>query len=238
MSATVLGPDGALPQGDEKARVVEAMFDRVAPRYERTNRLISLGLDARWRRHAIASLGLRGGSSVLDLACGTGDLCRGLANAGMHPVGIDISAGMLGMANTDAPLVRADILRLAVPNGAVDGVVCGFALRNVVSIDAFFAECARVLRPGGRLAVLDASTPESVFMRFGHSLWFERIVPLIGRLTASDPEAYAYLAKSTAYLPAPTEVIQRCKDAGFVGVRRTRFLGGSVFLLTATRANA
>lgn len=238
MSSTVLGPNGSLPQGAQKAEIVEAMFDRVAPRYERTNRLISLGLDTRWRRATIASLGLRSGATVLDLACGTGDLCRGLTRAGLRPIGIDISAGMLGMAHTDAPLVRSDILTLPMPDAAIDGIVCGFALRNVVSVDAFFHESARVLRVGGRLAVLDAATPERALMRAGHAVWFGRIVPMIGRLTASDPDAYAYLAKSTAYLPAPRDLMARCEAAGFTGVRRTALMGGAAFLLTATRADA
>jgi len=235
-TAPVLGPDGALPEGDQKAEAVEAMFDRIAPSYERANQLISLGMDRRWRRHTIDTLGLRRGSTVLDLACGTGDLCRSLQDAGMVPVGVDISAGMLHSAHTDAPLTRADILDLPMPDGSVDGVVCGFALRNVVSIDAFFHECARVLRPGGRLAVLDATVPDNALMRTGHALWFGRIVPFIGRRVSSDPEAYTYLSKSTAYLPPPSELIATAQDAGFTGVRRRTFTGGAVFLLTATRA--
>lgn len=231
----VLGPDGALPEGEQKAHVVEAMFDRIAPKYERTNQLISLGLDRRWRRHTIDALGLRRGSVVLDLACGTGDLCRTLADHGHVPVGVDISAGMLGSAHTDAALTRADILDLPMPDGSVDGIVCGFALRNVVSVDAFFHECARVLRPGGRVAVLDATVPENAIMRAGHAVWFGRVVPLIGRAMSSDPEAYSYLSRSTAYLPEPAELIAITEAAGFTGVRRRTFTGGSVFLLTGTR---
>jgi demethylmenaquinone methyltransferase/2-methoxy-6-polyprenyl-1,4-benzoquinol methylase len=233
---TILGPDGALPEGSAKATAVEAMFDRIAPSYERTNQLISLGQDRRWRRRAVESLGLRRDSTVLDLACGTGDLCRDLAAADLIPLGVDISAGMLGAAHTDAPLVRADILDLPVPDGSVDGIVCGFALRNVVSPAVFFHECARVLRVGGRLVILDATVPDRTLMRAGHALWFGRVVPIIGRRLSADPEAYAYLAKSTAYLPPPADLLGLCEDAGFTGVRRTTFTGGSVFLLSATRA--
>lgn len=235
MSAPVLGPDGTLPQGERKAEAVEAMFDRIAPRYERTNQLISLGMDRRWRRQAITTLGLRPGSTVLDLACGTGDLCRTLQTHGLTAIGIDVSAGMLTNAITDAPLVRADVLDLPAPDASVDGIVCGFALRNVVSIDAFFHECARVLRPGGRLAVLDATVPENAVMAAGHRVWFTRIVPWIGRRMSTDPEAYTYLSKSTAYLPPASELLAKCEDAGFTGVRRRTFTGGSVFLLSATR---
>jgi demethylmenaquinone methyltransferase/2-methoxy-6-polyprenyl-1,4-benzoquinol methylase len=233
--APVLDAAGNLPQGEAKAERVEAMFDRIAPTYERANRLISLGLDHRWRRIALDALGLRRGSRVLDLACGTGDLCRALEQRQHAAIGVDVSAGMLANARTDAPLVRADILQLPAASASVDGVICGFALRNVVSIDAFFAECARVLRPGGRMVILDAMEPESAVMRFGHSVWFGRIVPLLGRTVSRDPQAYAYLAKSTAYLPEPETLIAITRAAGFANVERRSLTGGAVFVLSASR---
>ena len=147
----VLGRDGSLPQGDEKRRAVDDMFDRVAPRYDRMNRVISLGLDRRWRKRTVASLGLPPGARVLDLACGTGDLSRDLADAGYEPVGLDRSDGMLAAARTRAPLVRGDGEALPFPDGSLDGVVCGFALRNFVALGTVFGECARVLRAGGAL---------------------------------------------------------------------------------------
>lgn len=236
MSTPVLGHDGGLPQGDTKRAAVEGMFDRLAPRYDRMNRIISLGLDRQWRRRTVADLGLPAGSRVLDLACGTGDLCRDLAVAGCTPIGLDFSAGMLSVARTDAPLVRADGACLPVADGAVDGITCGFALRNFVDLDPVFAECARVLRPGGRFAALDATVPTNPLMRAGNAVWFRGAVPLLGRLLAHDAEAYRYLPKSTAYLPAAPELVDRLGRAGFDPVGHESLTGGSVLLLTGTRA--
>ncbi|MGH2781124.1 MAG: class I SAM-dependent methyltransferase, partial [Thermoleophilaceae bacterium] len=132
-----------LPRGGEKRRQVEAMFDRIAPRYDRVNRVMSLGLDQRWRRRTVQALDLPPGSTVLDLACGTGDLCTAVAAAGRRPIGVDLSAGMLAAARTNAPLVRGDALVLPLPDAAVDGIVSGFGLRNFVDLRMFFDECAR-----------------------------------------------------------------------------------------------
>ena len=133
-----------LPTGDEKRTTVTAMFDRVAPSYDRLNRLISLGQDRRWRRHAIDALAAGPGDRVLDLACGTGDLCRELAAAGCRPVGFDLSPGMLEHAQVVAPLVLADALQLPLPDATADGITCGFALRNFTDLPAFARECVRV----------------------------------------------------------------------------------------------
>jgi demethylmenaquinone methyltransferase / 2-methoxy-6-polyprenyl-1,4-benzoquinol methylase len=236
MNTPVLGRDGALPQGDSKRAAVEGMFDRLAPRYDRMNRIISLGLDRRWRSRTVAELGLSPGSRVLDLACGTGDLCRDLAGVGCTPIGLDFSAGMLSVARTDAPLVRADGACLPLAEGAVDGITCGFALRNFVDLDTVFAECARVLRTGGRVAALDATVPSNPVMRAGNAVWFRGAVPLLGRLLAHDADAYRYLPKSTAYLPAASVLADRLTLAGFTDVRHVSLTGGSVVLLTGTRA--
>ena len=229
------GRDLALPRGAEKVAAVDAMFDRLAPRYDRMNRLISLGQDGRWRRHTVAALGLAPGARVLDLACGTGDLCDDLDHAGHSPVGVDRSAGMLAAAHTAAPLVRGDALGLPFADGTLDGVVCGFALRNFVELAPVLAECARVLRPGGRLAALDAAVPGHPVLRAGNALWFRGAVPVLGRVLAGDAEAYRYLPASTAYLPDPAALSGLLGEAGFESVRRRTFTGGSVQLLTGTR---
>jgi demethylmenaquinone methyltransferase/2-methoxy-6-polyprenyl-1,4-benzoquinol methylase len=236
VSGRVLARDGALPEGQEKQRAVEAMFDRVAPGYDRMNRVISLGLDTRWRRRAVRALSLERGSRVLDVACGTGDLCDELSGSGHRPVGIDLSAGMLTAAHTDAPLVRGDVVRMPFPADAFDGIVCGFALRNFVSLPDAFAACAQVLRRGGRFVALDAAVPSNPVLRAGNALWFRGAVPVLGRLLSRDPEAYRYLPKSTEYLPDPQVLVGLLRAAGFVDVARTTLTGGSVQLLTGTRA--
>jgi demethylmenaquinone methyltransferase/2-methoxy-6-polyprenyl-1,4-benzoquinol methylase len=227
--------DTRLPEGDEKQHAVEAMFDRIAPRYDRLNRIISLGQDRRWRRHTVAALRLRPGATVLDLGCGTGDLCDDVSAAGYSAVGVDFSAGMLAAAHTRAPLVRADALMLPVPDTSADGVVSGFALRNFVDLARFFRECARVLRPGGRLAALETSEPAGPLLRAGHHLWFRRVVPLVGARLAHDAEAYRYLPRSTAYLPPPDELLALVERAGFATLERRTLTAGAVQLVTGTR---
>jgi demethylmenaquinone methyltransferase/2-methoxy-6-polyprenyl-1,4-benzoquinol methylase len=227
--------DPSLPQGEEKVRAVRGLFDAIAPRYDLVNRVMTFGLDIGWRRRTVAALSLPAGSLVFDLACGTGDLCRELGAASYAPVGFDLSWGMLAAAKTPAPLVQADVLRLPVRDGVADGITCGFALRNVVSLSDLFDECARVLRQGGRVAFLEVAEPRSRVLRFGHGLYFRRVVPLIGGLL-SDRQAYRYLPRSTAYLPSPDEVTGLLLRSGFGDVRR-RLLGlGAAQVIVGTRA--
>jgi demethylmenaquinone methyltransferase/2-methoxy-6-polyprenyl-1,4-benzoquinol methylase len=223
-----------LPQGEEKVRAVRRMFDDIAPRYDLVNRVMTFGLDIRWRKRTVRELGLPAASRVLDLACGTGDFCRELAAKGYRPVGIDLSYGMLAAARTGAPLVQADILRLPVPGAAADGVTCGFALRNLVELPAFFAELARVVRAGGRIALLEVCQPSNRVLRAGHGLYFGKVVPRIGGLL-SDPAAYRYLPKSVAYLPPPAAMLDQLSAAGFDHVRRHVLFPGAAQLLLGTR---
>jgi demethylmenaquinone methyltransferase / 2-methoxy-6-polyprenyl-1,4-benzoquinol methylase len=229
------GDRSALPQGEEKVRAVDDMFDAIAPRYDTLNRILTLRMDVGWRKRTVRSLGLAPGAVVLDLACGTGDLCRVLEDAGYRPVGVDRSAGMLAAARTSAPLVRGDALALPMADGSVDGIVCGFALRNVLGLDLFFADCARVLRPGGRVALLEVAVPENRVLRVGHSLYFGKVVPFVGGLL-SDRDAYRYLPKSVAYLPPVPELTRMMADAGFADASRRALSGGIAQLLTGTRA--
>jgi demethylmenaquinone methyltransferase/2-methoxy-6-polyprenyl-1,4-benzoquinol methylase len=224
----------ALPRDDEKRAAVEEMFDRIASRYERVNRVISFGQDGRWRRRTLAELAVSPGSTIADLACGTGDLCRSLAAAGHRVVGFDFSAGMLAAAHAGSPLVRADVLVLPLPGASLDGVTCGFALRNFTALGPFLDECARVLRPGGRIALLDAAEPRNPIMRAGHDLWFRRLVPRIGA-ALSDASAYRYLPASTAYLPDASTLLATVAAAGFTDVSRITMTGGAVQLITGTR---
>src|SRR4051812_7353769 len=127
-----------LPQGDEKVQAVRSMFDAIAPRYDLVNRIMTFRLDVGWRRRTVRDLALAPGSSVIDLACGTGDLCRELTKRGLAPSGFDLSYGMLAAARTDVGLAQADALRLPLADGRVDGATCGFALRNFVELAPFF----------------------------------------------------------------------------------------------------
>jgi demethylmenaquinone methyltransferase / 2-methoxy-6-polyprenyl-1,4-benzoquinol methylase len=223
-----------LPQGAEKQRMVRDMFDAIAPRYDLVNRIMTFRLDVRWRKRTVRDLRLPTGARVFDLAAGTGDLCRDLRAAGHRPIGFDLSYGMLAAARTDAPLAQADALRLPCPDGAADGVTCGFALRNFVDLGAFLAELGRVVRPGGRIALLEVAEPANPVLRFGHGVYFGKVVPRIGALL-SDGSAYRYLPKSVAYLPEPEPMVAMVADAGFPDVTRTLLNGGIAQLLVGTR---
>lgn len=223
-----------LPEGEAKVQAVRSMFDTIAPRYDLVNRVMTFRMDVGWRRRTVRDLRLPAGSLVADLACGTGDFCRELQTQGLRPVGFDLSFGMLAAARTEAPLAEADILRLPLPDGCLDGVTCGFALRNLVELGGFFVELARVVRPGGRIALLDVSIPPNPVLRWGHSIYFGRVVPMVGGLL-SDPTAYRYLPKSVAYLPEPEVMLAQLRDAGFDDVRRDLLTTGISQLLTATR---
>ena len=210
------------------------MFDTIAPRYDRLNRLLTFRLDIGWRRRTVRSLALEPGSLVADLACGTGDLCRDLHQTGYQVIGIDLSWGMLTASQTEAPLIHGDVLSISLPDHSMDGITCGFALRNLESLHPFLAEIARILRPGGRMALLEVDRPTNPFLRFGHGLYFNRVVPWVGGLL-SDRDAYRYLPRSVAYLPERAKLLALIADAGFVEVGKQRLSGGIAQLLTATR---
>jgi len=224
-----------LPHGEDKARAVRGLFDTISPRYDLVNRVMTFRMDVGWRRRAIRELHLTPGSRVYDLACGTGDFCRELTRSGYRAFGFDFAFGMLANARTDAPLVQADALVLPVPDASADGVTCGFALRNVVSLERFFEELGRVVRPGGAIALLETSRPDSRVLRAGHALYFERVVPIVGGLL-SDRDAYAYLPRSMAYLPPPDEMLALLRAAGFPSARRLQLSGGITQLLVGVHA--
>lgn len=227
-------PSSALPDTADKAQAVEAMFDRIAPRYDRLNRILTLRMDIGWRRSSVRALDLAGSARVLDIACGTGDFCCELHRQGHRPIGTDFSHGMLAAARTDAPLVRGDALHLPFADASLDGVTCGFALRNFVALAPMLAETARIVRPGGRIALLDVAEPESRVVHAGHGIWFRRVVPFVGGLL-SDRAAYRYLPESTAYLPPTPTLLALVRDAGFDDVVRRTFLFGTAQLISATR---
>jgi len=225
----------ALPQGAEKTARVRSMFDAIAPRYDLVNRLMTFGLDQSWRRRTVKALALPAHSLLLDLACGTGDLTRLAMGQGLRVIGCDLSAGMLAANHTGAPLVHADGGRLPFPDGAFDGLVCGYALRNFTDLAVTLAETARVLRPGGRVAMLEVDAPTSPTLRAGYHLWFERVVPVLGGLL-SDRRAYEYLPRSTAYLPATPTLRRMLCEAGYSAVGIRPLSGGLSQLIVATRS--
>lgn len=214
--------------------MVRNMFDAIAPRYDLVNRIMTFRLDVRWRRRAVRDLRLPKGSLVLDLASGTGDLCIDLRRAGLTPVSMDLSYGMLANDRSGAPRAQADILRLPVPDSSVDGIICGFALRNLVDLDQFFVECARVIRPGGRVALLDVGIPHNRLIRFGNDIYFGKVVPRIGALLSDGP-AYRYLPKSVAYLPERSVLVEKLRAAGFPDATHNQLSGGLTQLMVGTR---
>lgn len=226
-----------LPTGEEKARAVRGMFDAIATRYDTVNRVMTFGMDRGWRRRAASTLGLGPDAIVLDVACGTGDFCFEIQRRGWRAIGLDFAREMLvrGRQRGLTRLVQGDALSLPMPDGSVDGITCGFALRNVADLSRLFEEMARVLRPGGRIALLETSEPRNVLMRAGHALYFKKVVPLIGGLL-SDRAAYSYLPRSVAYLPDPAEMLGMIERAGFAEVGRITPGGGIVQILIGTRA--
>ena len=223
-----------LPEGAEKQQAVREMFDAIAPRYDMVNRIMTFRLDVSWRRKTVRSLALPAGSTVIDLASGTGDLCVDLRTAGYVPISIDLSYGMLAADRSGEPRMQADILRLPIPDASIDGVTCGFALRNLLDLPRFFDDLDRVTRSGGRIALLDVGVPKSKVLRFGNNIYFGKVVPKIGALL-SDGAAYRYLPRSVAYLPEPAEMLAMLKAAGFADAEHRYLSGGLTQQLIGTR---
>lgn len=223
-----------LPQGAAKATAVREMFDSIAPRYDLVNRIMTFRLDVRWRRRTVRALSISKGKCVLDLASGTGDLCVELLKNGLRPISVDVSLGMLRADHSGSPRVQADILRLPFADKSVDGITCGFALRNLIDLPKFFGEIARVTRIGGRIALLDVGVPRNRFIRFGNNIYFGKVVPRIGGLL-SNRAAYDYLPRSVAYLPSSESLCSMISAAGFTDVEHRQLSGGLTQLLLGTR---
>lgn len=228
-------PTTPLPQGEAKTRQVRAMFDAIASRYELVNKLMTFGLDSKWRRRAVADLRLPPQSLVLDLAAGTGDFTRELTRQGQRAIATDLSYGMLQAGSAMPDIVQADASCLPFRSACFDGITCGYALRNFTDLAATFDEMARVTRGGGRISLLEVTEPRSGLWRAGFRFWFRRIVPFIGGLV-SDREAYHYLPQSTAYLPASEEIVVMLNAAGFSAVNHRRIMGGLSQQFIATRS--
>lgn len=218
---------------DARARSIQAMFSRISPQYDRMNRLMTAGLDGRWRRAAVAAAEPRG-ADVLDIGCGTGDLSAEFRRAGAGSViGADFSGDMLALAQAKAgggDWLQADALRLPFADGSFDAVASAFVLRNLVDLPAAFAEMLRVLRPGGRIAALDITHPPpgpfGDLLRFG----FEQGVTRLAGILSGQGRAYRYLPGSLAGYPPARELSRMIETAGAADVRCRRFSGGMVAL--------
>jgi demethylmenaquinone methyltransferase / 2-methoxy-6-polyprenyl-1,4-benzoquinol methylase len=219
---------------------VRAMFDRIAGFYDLMNSVMTAGLHHRWRARAADLAALRPGDSALDVACGTGDLAIELARrvgTGGEVIGSDFAEEMLERARAKAPDLEwewGNALELPYASGRFDAATVGFGARNFSDLDRGLAEMARVVRPGGRVVVLEITTPRRPPLSTFYSVWFDRVVPLIGRLTGEN-EAYTYLPSSVKRFPAPEGLAAAMERAGLSDIRWILTAGGIIALHVGTK---
>ena len=223
---------------DKDPAEVAAMFDEVAPRYDLTNTVLSLGQDRSWRRAVARALDLKPGERVLDLAAGTATSSAALARTGADVVGCDFSLGMLRAARSyeGVDLVAGDALRLPFADACFDAVTISFGLRNTHDLDVALRELHRVTRPGGRLVVCEFSHPTWTPFRTVYVEYLMKALPTVARRVSSDPAAYVYLAESIRAWPAQAELAGHLQRAGWSGVAWRDLTGGIVALHRGTRA--
>jgi demethylmenaquinone methyltransferase / 2-methoxy-6-polyprenyl-1,4-benzoquinol methylase len=216
---------GTLPEAQ-----VRAMFDRIARVYDLMNSVMTVGMHHRWRERAAELAAIGPGDRALDVATGTGDLAVALRRRGAEVVGVDFSERMLQLAREKAPDVRFEVgnaLELPYADDEFDAATVGFGARNFSDLPAGLAEMARVVRPGGRVVVLEITTPERPPLSWFFRLWFDRLVPLLGRL-AGDPEAYSYLPSSVRRFPGATALAAEMAGAGLIDIRYVVTAGGII----------
>jgi demethylmenaquinone methyltransferase/2-methoxy-6-polyprenyl-1,4-benzoquinol methylase len=231
----------------EPARIA-AMFDGIARRYDTLNRVLSLGLDQRWRRRAVRALALTGRERVLDLCTGTADLALGLAQAtppAARVVGVDFAPAMLTRArhkvaraglSARVALVRGDATAIPLDAGTVDAATIAFGIRNVVDPARACREIARVLRPGGRLVVLEFGRPRIPGISTLYRWYFRYLLPLVGRFVSRHREAYSYLPASVEAFPTGDAFVAVLHEAGFSDGRHVSLTAGIVYMYTARKA--
>jgi demethylmenaquinone methyltransferase/2-methoxy-6-polyprenyl-1,4-benzoquinol methylase len=243
----MLASDRELPVsgGPDKRAYVRDIFTAIAPTYDRLNRIISFRFDQRWRRYAVERLGWerKPDGIYLDLCAGTLDFAATLARQpGFRGriVGADFVPSMLrlgrGKAARVAP-VTADALELPFPDGSFDGAMVGWGVRNLVDLDAGLAETARVLRPGGRLVILEMTLPPQPLLRRVYEFYFRRVLPSVGRWISKHTTAYTWLPASTLAFPGPAELARRLGEQGFREVSYKLFMGGVCALHVGTRSS-
>jgi demethylmenaquinone methyltransferase / 2-methoxy-6-polyprenyl-1,4-benzoquinol methylase len=221
---------GTLPAND-----VRTMFDRIAPVYDVMNRVMTAGLDLRWRRLTAEAV-VRQGDRVLDACCGTGDLAVADVRAGGTVTGLDFSPRMLDRArrkSAEVTWIEGDMLTLPFEDASFEAATVGFGVRNVADLEHGLRELARVVVPGGRVGILEITTPTGLLAPF-YRLWFDRIVPLLGKLLKGG-EAYSYLPASVRRFPDKDALAALLREAGFDGVVYRTFAGGIVALHTGTK---
>lgn len=232
---------------DKSPARIEAMFDGIARRYDFLNHLLSAGLDHRWRAAAIRRMQLPPNARVVDLCAGTADFALAAANQSPHVqvVGVDFAAAMLAIGRDKARssgldarvrLVRGDALNIPVRDGWADAATIGFGIRNVVNPMAALRELARVLKPGGRLAILEFGEPVIPGVREVYNWYFRQVLPRLGRLVSHHDSAYSYLPASVGSFPRPATFAAMISSQGFVDVSAVPMTLGIVYLYVATRA--
>ncbi len=219
---------------------VQHMFDRIAGRYDLMNRVMTMGIDRRWRRAVVDAVDPGPETRVLDACCGTGDITFALARRGpRRVVGLDFSPMMLARARdriADVPehvsrsieFIEGDVLEIPFEDDSFDAVTVGFGVRNVERLAGAFDEFVRVVRPGGRVVCLEITTPDGRASAAFHGMWFQRVVPRIGGVVGGDREAYTYLPESTRNFPKPPELAEVMTTAGLTNVQWRTFAGGIV----------
>lgn len=241
-----------LPSQSEKPQFVAGMFARIAPGYDRTNRVMTLGMDQEWRRIVVEAVAPPFNGRALDVGTGTGDFLPLLADWMPHglAVGVDFclpmmvagQAKLVGYARNNSAhptgalaFTAGDALRLPFPDCSFDAITTGFVMRNVADIGAAFREMWRVTRPGGIVACLEVARPQNPLLRLGHRAYFEGLVPLLGGFLAGDRVAYRYLPQSARAFPAPGRLAQIMRDAGWVFVSYRRLGLGAVAIHVGAR---
>ena len=226
MKLDSIKPDPA--SSDEKATQLRRVFNAIAPVYDQGNALLSFGLASRWRQQAVVSFRADPPKRVLDVACGTGDFVIAVLDASpaSEVIGLDFSEEMLRLARTkvsSATFVQGDVLALPFEAGCFDAVTVGFGLRNFVDIPKALSEMARVLNPGGRLIILEATQPGSCLKQALFTIYQKSVAPLVGWLTG-HPGAYSYLMRSMQSMPSSQELETMLAVSGFTSIRKTNFV--------------
>jgi demethylmenaquinone methyltransferase/2-methoxy-6-polyprenyl-1,4-benzoquinol methylase len=221
------------------------MFDRIAGRYDLMNRVMTMGIDRHWRNVTVNAAHVTDTSTALDVCCGTGDLTFAMARRGTKVTGLDFSSEMLEVARARTlkqpgevaervAFVQGDALDLPFEDDSFDAATVGFGVRNVADLGKALSEMRRVVRPGGRVVVLEITRPKNPAANAFHGVWFDRIVPLIGGVIAGDRDAYSYLPESTKHFPRPPALKECMQRAGLADVTWRTFAGGLVAMHVGT----